>query len=240
MLNDLLAPEVRGRGALPCRFDVSPSIKALIESFGVPHTEVALAVRNGEPVDLSAAVAAGDRIAVYPPFRSIDLAPHHGPLRFILDVHLGRLARWLRMLGFDAVWSNNSTDAELAHVSAAEDRILLTRDRGLLMRSEVTRGYWLRSSDPKQQLAEVAERYTLIAASQPFTRCLECNTPLEAADVSGLALPEPILARNREFRQCPTCGRTFWQGSHYQRMSQLIDSLRAIPATGRRGETSNN
>lgn len=230
-LNDLRPPEARTSPTVVHRFDVNPSLKSVVESFGVPHTEIELAVVNGEISDLSRRIEPGDRIAVYPPFRSIH--PGHDfraePLCFVLDIHLGRLVRWLRMLGFDARLPRDSSDANLARLAASEDLVLLTRDRGLLMRAEIRRGYWLRSSDPKQQLSEVVERYGLLSAAAPFTRCLECNAGLEAIDKRLVSVPEPILARHEEFRRCPLCRRVFWQGSHYRRMAELIEYLRKKP-----------
>jgi uncharacterized protein len=229
MLNDLLAPELRGGQTLPQTFAASPSVKALVEGFGVPHTEVALVVVNSKRATLSRRVCGGDRIAVYPPFRSIapELGRLPGPLRFVLDVHLGRLARWIRMLGFDAVWSNDSRDEDLAATAATEERILLTRDHCLLMRNEVVRGYWVRATDPKRQLPEVNERYHLLPHAEPFKRCLECNAVLEAVAKGQVIAPERILTDNDDFRRCPGCRRVFWKGSHFQRMSELIAALRA-------------
>ena len=240
MLTDLLDPNIRGRRTQVARFDVSPSLKALIESFGVPHTEIDLTVVNGDAAELSRAVRDGDRIAVYPAFHELAVREPAGaaPLHFVLDVHAGKLARWLRMLGFDALWRNDAADADLAQISAAEDRILLTRDRGLLMRNEVRRGYWLRFTDPKQQLAEVIERYDLLPRALPFSRCLECNGTLKAVSKESIAAPAGVLARHEEFRRCGGCRRVFWKGSHYERMTRLIEMARS--AATRSGDRTSN
>src|SRR5271157_1471134 len=149
-LNDFLPPERRATD-IPCPFHVSPAVRDLIESLGVPHTEVDLILANGESVDFDYPVRDGDRISVYPVFESLDIAPlarvRPEPLRhprFVVDVHLGRLAASLRMLGFDALYRNDASDEELARTSSEQERILLTRDRGLLKRSAVTRGYYVR------------------------------------------------------------------------------------------------
>src|SRR5437763_4189643 len=184
-LNDFLAPGSRMK-LLARRFDVSASVKDFIESFGVPHTEVDLVLVNGVSVDFSRAVHDGDYVSVYPVFESLDVSSvsrvRPSPLRalrFILDVHLGRLAAYLRMAGFDALYRNHASDEDLADIVVRERRVLLTRDRYLLMRTDVDRGYWIRSTEPKQQLVEALRRFDLGRAMRPFTRCMECNSILE-------------------------------------------------------------
>jgi len=230
-LNDFLPEPGRAR-TQEVRFHVEPSVKDVIESFGVPHTEVDLVLINGRSVDFSERVHDGDRIAVYPMFESIDIRPvlkvRPEPLRdprFVLDVHLGRLTAYLRMLGFDAVRPPGAHDEELARISSCERRILLTRDRGLLKRSEVTHGYWVRETRPRRQLAEVVQRFDLAALIRPFTRCLRCNVELEPASREAVAqrVPEGVWERHNEFRTCPACGSVYWKGSHYQRMKRLIE-----------------
>ncbi len=225
-LNDLLPPDRRGQTLLR-RLVTSSTVKDLIESFGVPHTEVALATVNGDPTDPARRVEPGDRVAIYPHFESIDpggLVNGDGALRFILDVHLGRLAAYLRMLGFDALWNNTAADPELARIAAEQDRILATRDRHLLMRNEVKRGCWIRSTDPHAQLAQVVRRYRLFDSAQPFTRCLVCNGELGAAGEQAIRdkVPPHAAEHHNEFRECAECGRVFWKGTHYQRMMALI------------------
>ncbi|MCW5980864.1 MAG: Mut7-C ubiquitin/RNAse domain-containing protein [Bryobacteraceae bacterium] len=234
-LNDYLAPERRGRPT-ECRFHVGPSVKDLIESLGVPHTEVDLVLLNGESVGFDRRIGDGDRVSVFPVFEAIDITPllkvRPAPLRvvrFALDVHLGRLAAYLRMLGFDAVYRNDWNDRELAAISRSERRILLTRDRGLLKRNVVTHGRYIRETSPRQQLQEVVERFDLYGAAKPLTRCLACNVPLAEASPSeaGALLPPEIAARFSRFWRCSSCGRLYWEGSHYRRMRDLIDRVLA-------------
>jgi uncharacterized protein with PIN domain len=220
-LNDFLPP-ARRFVAFRESFEVSGSVKDMIESLGVPHTEVDLILANGESVDFSYLVRDGDRISVYPVFESIDITPllrvRPRPLRqtrFVLDVHLGRLANYLRMLGFDTLYRNDYRDEELARVSRDEERILLTRDRNLLKRRAVEHGYCVRETRPRRQLLEVLERFDLLGSVAAFTRCLRCN---------GLLGPV-ATAPHSEFRQCASCGQVYWKGSHYQRMQQFIQSL---------------
>lgn len=234
-LNDFLPPEKRAR-TLACSFDVSGSVKDMIESLGVPHTEVDLILANGEPVDFNYRVQQGDVISVYPEFQSIDISPkvrlRPQPLseaRFAADTHLGRLAAYLRMLGFDTLYRNDFADEELAKLSADEDRILLTRDRGLLMRTMVKRGCYLRATQPARQLAELLQSFDLVRAINPFRRCMHCNEILRP--VSKETISDRLLPQTRqhfdEFYNCPQCGRIYWKGSHYSRMRRFIDSLLA-------------
>ena len=228
-LNDFLTPEQRG-GDVERSFDAPGSVKDFIESFGVPHTEVEMVLVNGRPVDFSYRVGDGDSVSVYPVFESLDVATVSRvrpatlrDLRFVLDVHLGRLAAYLRMAGFDSQYRNNAGDPELAEVVARDRRVLLTRDRYLLMRNNVDRGYWVRSSDPKQQLAEVLKRFDLTGSMRPFTRCLRCNGELRAVsreEVWG-SLPERVRELT-QFRRCSVCGQVYWEGTHHARMQKIL------------------
>ena len=232
-LNDFLPLESRGC-YLERQFATGGSVKDFIESFGVPHTEVDLVLVNGETVDFSYRVRDGDGVSVYPVFESFDIAPvsrvRPAPLRdlrFVLDVHLGRLAAYLRMAGFDATYRNDAADAELAEAAERERRVLLTRDRYLLMRTKVDRGYWVRSADPRQQLAEVLKRFQLADSLRPFTRCLVCNGELAPAGADAVRERVPERVRGlREFRRCPDCGRVYWEGTHHARMRTMLEGAR--------------
>ncbi|MBZ5541837.1 MAG: Mut7-C ubiquitin/RNAse domain-containing protein [Acidobacteriia bacterium] len=234
-LNDFLPP-VRRRRATAYSFVVSGSVKDMIEALGVPHTEVDVILVNGESVDFSCRVQDGDRISVYPAFESIDVAPvirlKRQPLGekcFVLDTHLGRLAAYLRMLGFDTVYRNDCQDEELAQIASREGRILLTRDQGLLKRNLVTRGYCVRATLPREQVAEIVERFALARLIVPFQRCVHCNAllqPVRKELVLHRLLPE-TRQHFEEFYICPACERIYWKGSHYRRMSHLIETIRA-------------
>ncbi len=235
-LNDFL-PKNRRFTAFTVPFELPASVKHMIESLGVAHTEVDLILANGEPVDFGYIVQDGDRISVYPVFESLDISPvsrlRPEPLRsprFVLDAHLGRLAVYLRMLGFDALYRNDYADEELALVSSQENRILLTRDRGLLKRSLVSRGYYVRAQDPRRQVVEVVQRFDLRRAFKPFTRCLRCNGLLEPAQEEAVAsqLLPGTQKYFHEFSRCRSCGQVYWKGAHYQRMVQLIESISEI------------
>lgn len=229
-LNDFLPPGRRGN-SFEHEWTGSPAVKDLIEALGVPHPEVEIILVNGESVDFAHRPLDGDRISVYPMFESLDVTPLRRlrpdalrEPRFVLDVHLGRLAGHLRLLGFDAAWRAEAADAELARTSAAEQRVLLTRDRGLLKRSEVTRGLWIRSTDPDAQAREVLDRLDLRRAARPFTRCLACNGMLREAAAGDVH--EELQPRTRafyhEFRRCETCGQVYWKGSHYEALAARV------------------
>ena len=184
-LNDFL-PLWRRKRPTTCDFDVSGSVKDMIEALGVPHTEVDLILANNESVDFSYRIQDGDKISVYPVFESIDISSlvrlRPVPLRevrFIADVHLGRLAAYLRMVGFDTLYQDDYQDEELARISSGERRTLLTRDRGLLKRNVITRGYCVRATNPREQLVEVLRRFDLLRAMTPFRRCVHCNAVLQ-------------------------------------------------------------
>ena len=200
-------------------FFVAGTVMDAIESCGVPHTEVGRIEIEGAAVDAGRRSRDGDRIDVFPAADALRAA------RFVLDVHLGRLAAYLRMLGFDTFYRNCFDDAEIAAVSADDDRVLLTRDRGLLKRGNVTSGYWLRETDSRRQAVEVVRRYQLAGLVRPFVRCMACNSELADAPRSQVLgrVPSRVAALHETFRQCPRCRRVYWQGGHFRRMLQWID-----------------
>ena len=229
-LNDFLPPELRKR-SFSWPLGPGQTVKSLVEALGVPHTEVDLALVNGLSVGFRHRLADGDRLAVYPVFESLEIAglSRVRPLplrvaRFVLDVHLGRLARLLRLAGFDCLYDNHWDDHTLSRLSRQEGRILLTRDRGLLMRAEVTHGYCVRSPHPPEQLAEVLARFDLSGRLSPFSRCLVCNQPLEAVPRRRARerVPPLVARRYRRFRACPQCGRVYWRGSHWEHMRRYL------------------
>ncbi len=229
-LNDLVDPERRGRTSV-YEFSGTPSIKDVIEALGIPHTEVELVLADGESVDLSWRARDGVRVSLFPVFESLDISPvarvRPVPLRtmrFVLDVHLGRLARYLRMLGFDAAWSRDADDDQLVRVSADEHRVLLTRDRGVLKRRAVTHGCLLHASDPARQLREVVQRLDLARSFRPFTRCMRCNGALVTVPKETVRdeVPRGVLERHDAFRRCERCGRVYWAGSHHARMQRMM------------------
>lgn len=233
-LGDLLPP-ARRQVTFAIELDVGPSVKDLVEGVGVPHTEVDLILIDGVSVDFAHRVQDGDRVSVYPRFRSIDVGPvtrvRPDPLptpRFVLDTHLGRLARYLRLVGLDADYDNDRPDDELARIAARDRRILLTCDRGLLKRNEVVHGHLVRERRPRAQLLEILEHFALSEQLAPFTRCLACNGLLRDATPEEVAsgAPESVRRRFRRFRACAACGNVYWEGTHHDRLARIVDEAR--------------
>jgi len=238
-LNDFLPPEQRGTD-ISHELTLARSVKDLVESIGIPHTEIDLIIVNSKSVDLNYPVQGGDRISLYPASKQIitelqTLSPliHCQPeplaeYRFILDVHLGRLASYLRMLGFDTLYRNDYDDLTLANISANQHRMLLTCDRQLLMRKQITHGYFIRTRQPKQQLLEVLSRFDLYDQLKPFSRCMHCNGKTRAVDKQ--VVKDQLQARTRKyyssFFQCEECKKIYWEGSHYLKMQAMIDSIK--------------
>jgi uncharacterized protein with PIN domain len=232
-LNDFLPCDKR-KDHLLYAFVGTPSVKHLIEAAGIPHTEVRHILVNGAPVDFSYLVQESDRIQVYPASQPLSgILPLNEPdwqsyeKRFILDNHLGRLAAYLRMLDIDTLYSNNYQDDEIARLCESDQRILLTRDRRLLMRKAIRYGYWVRQKKPRQQIVEIITRYQLEGLIKPFHRCLRCNGLLRQVNkASILDRLEPLTKKYyEEFHICSECGQIYWQGTHYERMKQLIQLI---------------
>jgi uncharacterized protein len=233
-LNDFLAPELRG-ATVRRPFRPHQTVKDVLEAMGIPHTEIDLILVNGDPADFGHRPTAGDRIAAYPMFEALDVGsttrlrplPLRDP-RFVVDVNLGRLARLLRVLGLDVWWSSDADDATLAHVSLDEQRILLTRDRGLLKRRAITHGLFVHSQDPEEQTLEVIRRLDLRQRLAPLTRCLHCNGKLApVAKHEVIDRLEPLTRRYyEEFSRCAECGRIYWAGSHHARLLGIVERIR--------------
>ena len=230
-LNDFLAPE-RRRASFAYSVAGTRSVKDAIEAIGVPHTEVDLILVDGQSVGFDRVLRGGERVAVYPVFERLDIAPlqHLRPRplrapRFVLDVHLGTLARHLRMAGFDCLYRNDYRDSEIITAAVAGHRIILTRDKGLLKQRLVTHGYFVRATDSDEQLCEVVRALQLEAGLLPFTRCRECNAELrDVPKAEVLArLPQKVRAAYDRFQLCPGCDRIYWEGTHYLRLRRLLD-----------------
>lgn len=232
-LNDFL-PGQKQKIAFAYQFKGTPSVKDAIESLGVPHVEVDLILVNGGSVGFNYKLRDGDRVSVYPVFESFDISSvthlRQAPLRdpkFITDVHLGKLSKYLRLSGFDTLFSEDLADNKIVDISLKEQRIILTRDRNLLKNKNVTHGYWIRSGNPKTQLKEVIKKYDMYHFMKPFTRCLECNETVISVLKSDVSAT--LLSRTSEFFtefwRCPGCSRIYWKGSHYESMKKFIESL---------------
>lgn len=232
-LNDFLPIRQRGQ-PLAFSFSGKPAIKDSIEACGVPHPEVDLILINGQSVEFSHPLMNDDRVSVYPQFKFLDVSPLL-PLKpkpptephFILDVHLGKLARKLRMLGFDTLYQNDYTDPEIVRIALRERRIILTRDRGLLMIKSVRHGYWIRSNRIDEQVIETLTYYDLFYQIRAFHRCINCNGVIQRVDkktVIDRLLPKTARYYDAIYR-CQGCNQLYWQGSHYQHMTRYVQIL---------------
>jgi uncharacterized protein len=238
-LNDFLPREQR-RASFAYSVAGTRSVKDAIEAIGVPHTEIDLILVDGHSVGFDRVLRGGERVAVYPVFERLDISPlqHLRPRplrepRFVLDTHLGKLARNLRMAGFDCLYRNDYRDIELVTTAVAECRIILTRDKGLLKQRLVTHGYFVRGTESEEQLREVVRALQLEANLRPFTRCRECNAELhDVPKAQVLArLPERVREAHERFQLCRGCDRIYWEGTHYARLRRLLN-VAAQPDAG--------
>jgi len=236
-LNDFL-PATRKNKWLDYSFTGSPALKDAIEALGVPHPEVDVILVNQQPANLQQTLKPQDKVevypasAAYPEFKEFSIqAKLPISYKFILDVHLGKLAKSLRLLGFDTYFDINiPNDKAIATIADIQNRIVLTRDIGLLKHKAIRRGYWLRSQNPLEQLREVIRYFQLENTFKPFTRCLACNNclaPIAKKDVWDQIPPKTKLYYN-EFYHCSNCQRIYWQGSHYEKMRAFILNLKLV------------
>ncbi|MCW3079241.1 MAG: hypothetical protein JWR87_671 [Segetibacter sp.] len=228
-LNDFLSPANKNC-VIEYHFNGNPSIKDAIEAIGIPHTEVDEIVVNSLPVDFSYALNANDMADVFPPINISSPSKHSIsptlplPISFIADVHAGKLARQLRMWGINTVYQNNFSNQQVAYIAERENRVVLTRDIGLLKQKKIKWGYWLRSQHVNEQLFEVVNRYNLAGSIRPFIRCIECNGDIEPVqkEVILLQLPPQTKEYFNEFYQCRGCRKVYWKGSHYENMLEKM------------------
>lgn len=236
-LNDLLYMDQEintGTRAIERSLPGPTSAKDLIEGCGVPHTEVDLILVNGRSVEFSYLIRDEDRVSVYPFINSIDIPagdrlqqPVLSDPRFLVDVNLGKLARYLRLAGFDTVYHTHAKDDALVEQMLEEDRALLTRDHKLLMRKAVTCGYLPRSDQADIQLEEVFRRFDLYEEVDPYSRCIHCNGVLQSvAKEQILDQLEPLTKKHfDDFAQCPNCGQVYWAGSHRRRLESRVKNI---------------
>jgi uncharacterized protein len=233
-LNDFLRAD-RFKTAFTYRFEGTPSVKDAIEAIGVPHVEVDLILVNGESVGFAHRLKNNDYISVYPLFKTLDISdishlsnPLQGIPKFILDVHLGKLAKYMRLLGFDTMYRNDNDDPEIIRIGLDEQRNILTRDIGLLKVKTVTHGYWIRNQQPKAQLTEVLNHFNLYGFINPFSRCVKCNGSLEEVTKDSIIEQlEPLTIKYFfNFYRCSECGTIFWEGSHFDKMVEFVKNVK--------------
>ena len=232
-LNDFL-PQNKRKLKYEIQFSGKQTVKNIIQSQNIPHTEVDLIIVNGESVNFDYLVKNNDHISVYPEFEALDISPIYKlrkkPLRitkFVLDVHLGKLTKYLRLMGFDAKYENNFSDKEIVEIAIKEKRIILTCDTGILKRALVERGYKVRNKTPKNQLTEIFKRFDLYDNIKLLKRCSKCNgvvTKIKKKEVETQLLPQ-IINRYDDFYQCKNCRQIYWKGDHYINFKKLLSGI---------------
>ena len=223
-----------GDAVIERRLAEKTSVKDVIESCGVPHPEVDLILVDEQTVGFAHTLANDAKVEVFPiENRGTDRTEKRlqtiGIARFVADEHLGGLTRNLRLLGFDVAYPKNADDRQLLDVMARENRALLTRDRRLLMHGIVQHGYYPRSQNADEQTIEVVRRFNLSELIAPFTRCLRCNAPLEAAAKADVIDKLEPLTKiyYHQFRRCPDCKQIYWSGSHFPKLQKRIEEIRS-------------
>ena len=233
-LNDFIKPALRN---IENTHDLNrkASVKDIIESLGVPHTEVALILVNNVSVNLTYIVQHADTIRVYPSSACSEMQQLQ-PLRpklsqtpkFVVDVNLGRLARYLRLLGFDCLYRNDYHDDRITKIASEDNRIVLTRDRALLLRKLIYYGYFVRATTPKVQVKEVLKQFNLFFLIAPLARCTRCNGSLKKTEKHIIEHRlEPLTKQHyHDFLICTACNQIYWRGSHYAHAMDLINEFK--------------
>lgn len=234
-LNDHLPPCQRQQPQeIPCQPGMT--LAGLLARSSIPQEEIDLVLVNGRSRDLSYTPEVDDRIALFPVFERLDITPitrlDNRPLRrtrFILDVHLGGLARKLRLLGFDTLYFTFCDDAELIAAANREQRLLLTRDRGIMLSTVLLRGYYVQAIRTDLQLAEVLNHFDLKRQFNPFSRCMMCNGLIHAIEKREIVdrISPATAACFDDYYQCDRCARIYWKGTHFKRMQSYIKRLEA-------------
>lgn len=229
-LNDFLAEHQRRKSFL-FEFSGTPSVGKLIVSIGIPAGAIDLVLVNDMPVEFSYPLQGGERIAVFPVFERFDISPitrlRARPLRvtrFVVEWQLEKLARLLRLAGFDSVCRKDLDDLDIIELSSTEKRIILSRDPALLKNANVTHGYCVQVNDAPAQFREIIETFDLRHSMQPMSRCIECNGPLRVADESDVIdkIPFSVLVAFDDFWQCEQCHHVYWKGPHYMQLDTLL------------------
>lgn len=218
----------RAGGTVRVRADGTSTLGHVIEAAGVPLPEVGAIFINGTLAQPSHQPDPGDRIRVEAISRPQPLAE----ATFLLDVHLGALARRMRLVGLDTAYSNDLDDDALIELANSERRVLLTKDRELLRRRRLWLGAYVRGDRADEQLADVLDRFAPPLA--PWTRCVACNGALQPVTKEEVA--EELLPGTRrtyqEFSRCSGCRRVYWRGAHSRRLASIVEAARAASGRG--------
>lgn len=237
-LQELLRPQFKGRSRIEYELSRKASVKDIVEACGVPHTEVGRLTIDGREIPFSHLGANDDRMEVYPLRAPLDvkiptlLRPETLPdTTFAVDMNVGKLATLLRMAGFDTFYQNEISDPELIEVALREKRILLSKDKDLLKRKEVVFGSLVREVQPEKQLAEIVHLFGLKEQFKPLSRCLRCNVLLPpVAKERIIDRLKPLTKKYYDsFRQCPSCRRIYWPGTHRDNMLIVLNKYGEFP-----------
>ncbi|MBU0999715.1 Mut7-C ubiquitin/RNAse domain-containing protein [Patescibacteria group bacterium] len=232
-LNDFLLKHIR-KVDFEVEFKGQRSIKDMVEALGVPHTEIDLILANGKSVDFSYILQDGDRISVYPVFESLNIANitrlREVPLRktrFIADVNLDDIVKYMRLLGFDVYCESTLSDKEIIEISKGENRIILTKSKKLLKFREVSHGIFIRPGTTAEQVKRIIDHLNIKDQVRPFSRCLRCNSLIEP--VSKNEIMDRIPPRTKtfcdEYSQCKSCDKVYWDGTHFINMKKVINHI---------------
>jgi hypothetical protein len=152
-------------------------------------------------------------------------------LKFIVDSNVGKLAKWLRMMGYDALFFEGSDDSQMVATALAENRVILTRDTQIMRRRVITKGQLkailIQSDEPERQMRQVRDTMKLDCQYKPFTICLECNQPLLGRSKEEVKdrVPPYVFQTQSQYMECPTCHRIYWRGTHWQAMTRKLEHL---------------
>ena len=232
-LNDFLPPEKR-KQTFEYYFELNPSVKDAVEAIGVPHTEIDLIIANGKSVSFDYLISDNDYISVYPVFESLDISNiihlREKPLReckFIADSHLGKLARYLRIFGFDTIYEKKIGAEKIIEIALKEKRTILTRSVSLLKNKKITHGYFIRSENPVEQIKQVIRQSDLYKLINPFTICPVCNGQLIETQKNEIIniIPAQTALHHNQFKKCKSCQKIYWQGTHWNKINSLLHEI---------------
>lgn len=229
-LRDFLKNKQQKSSPLNITFELNPSVKDLIESRGIPHTAIFKLEVNGRERSFDYNVREGDEITPYP-FEKVDATTlddiFSSPSKFVLDVHLGKLAKTLRLLGIDTSWDADWEESKILHLSNRQKRMILSRNIGLLRNGEARYGYWVRATDPDKQVQELFKRFNISDYISPFSRCMKCNGLLEEVELSQVEerVPPKVQEWHSLFYECLHCRQVYWEGSHYKKLQEKVNRL---------------
>jgi uncharacterized protein len=232
-LNDFL-PNHRRKTDFEARFKGKRSIKDMIEALGVPHTEIDLILVKGNSVDFNYILQDQDRVSIYPVFESLNIKNvtrlRKIPLRknkFIADINLGDIVKYMRVLGLDLYYNPLSSTREIIEISKRENRIILTKSRKLLKFKEVSHGIFIHPGTTTEQIRRIIDYLDIKDNIKPFSRCLGCNTLLNIVQKEKILdrIPPKTKAFCDEYVQCPSCDKIYWKGTHFIRMEKVVRKI---------------